>query len=237
LAQLIERVGGLTTDAYLYGTEFTRESVRRQQQENLDQLSRRLEMQSQSAGATMMANLPADRSAQAGNLQQLQQAQFQAQIARLRTMKSKCRVALDLNLQANLTKDLPSVVLEDGDAVFVPTKPAFVAVVGSVNNDNFFLYKSGKTIGEIVAAAGLNEEAEPKEMFLVRADGSVVSRKSFGWFSSFEGLHLMPGDTIVVPARLDRETSYNFWVRALKDWTQIFSNLGLGAAAIKTLSN
>jgi hypothetical protein len=47
----------------------------------------------------------------------------------------------------------------------------------------------------------------------------------------------MPGDTVVVPAQLDRETRYNFVTRVVKDWTQILSNFGLGAAAIKTLRN
>jgi hypothetical protein len=45
----------------------------------------------------------------------------------------------------------------------------------------------------------------------------------------------MPGDTLIVPAKVDRESTYNFLVRGLRDWTQIFANLGIGAAAIKTL--
>ena len=50
------------------------------------------------------------------------------------------------------------------------------------------------------------------------------------------GTKVMPGDTVVVPSKIDRESTYNFAVRALKDWTMIISNLGIGAAAIKTLS-
>jgi hypothetical protein len=45
----------------------------------------------------------------------------------------------------------------------------------------------------------------------------------------------MPGDTIVVPDRVPRETGYAGFMRGLKDWTQVFSQLGLGAAAIRTL--
>ena len=62
-------------------------------------------------------------------------------------------------------------------------------------------------------------------------------RRSAGWLSSFERTAVMPGDTVIVPPKVDRETSYNFVVRALRDWTQIFSNLGIGAAAIRTLRN
>ena len=82
MPQLIARVGGLTPQAYLFGTEFTRESVRKQQQQNLDQIIRQLEYQASSANATMAANLTGERAAQAAALQQ-QTAQQRAQIDRL----------------------------------------------------------------------------------------------------------------------------------------------------------
>lgn len=237
LPQLISRVGGLTPQAYLYGAEFTRETVRRQQQENLDKLVSRLESQLGSAGATLAANLTGDRAAQASAIQQQSQAQMQAQIARLKTLKSKGRVSLELEPSLTQTNPLPGLPLEDGDAFLVPSLPAFVAAAGSVNNENALIYKPGKTVGDVIKAAGLTEDAEPSEAFLLRADGSIVARRGGGLFGGFEGTKVMPGDTVVIPAKVDRETSYNFIVRGLRDWTQIFSNLGIGAAAIKTLRN
>ena len=234
LPQLLQRVGGLTPQAYLYGTEFTRESVRKQQQENLDQVIRRLEAQGVSAGATLAANLTGERAAQAATLQQQQQQQMQSQINRLKAMKSKGRVSLELDADKQV---LPNLPLEDGDTILIPTLPAFVAAAGSVNNDNVFIYRSGKTVADVLMAAGLNEDSEPNEAFVLRADGSIFSRKAAGWFSRFEGAKLMPGDTVVVPSKVDRESGYNTLMRGLKDWTQIFSNLGIGAAAIKTLKN
>ncbi len=237
IPQLIQRAGGLTPQAYLYGTEFTRESVRKQQQQNLDQLIRRLEAQMQSAGATLAANLTGERALQSQALQQQQQQQMQSQINRLKTLRSKGRVALELDASVNKLDTLPALPLEDGDAILVPSQPAFVSAAGSVNNENVMIYRPGRTVGELLKAAGLAEDAEPNQAFVLRADGSVLSRNSTGWFSSFEGAKVMPGDTLVVPPKVDRETSYNFLVRALRDWTQIFSNLGIGAAAIKTLRN
>ena len=234
LPQLLQRVGGLTAQAYLYGTEFTRESVRKQQQENLDQVIRRLEAQGVSAGATLAANLTGDRAAQAATLQQQQQQQQQAQINRLKAMKSKGRVSLEL-VPDKLS--LPNLPLEDGDTILIPTLPAFVAAAGSVNNDNVFIYRPGKTVAEVLASAGLNEDSEASEAFVLRADGSIFSRKAAGWLSSFESTKLMPGDTVVVPSKVDRESGYNMLMRGLRDWTQIFSNLGIGAAAIRTLRN
>lgn len=234
LPQLLQRVGGLTLQAYVYGTEFTRESVRKQQQENLDQVIRRLEAQGVSASATLLANLTGDRITQAASLQQQQQQQMQAQITRLKALKSKGRVSLELNADQ---ATLPSLPLEDGDTILVPTLPAFVAAAGSVNNDNVFIYRQGKTVSDVLAAAGLNEDSESSEAFVLRADGSIFSRKTAGLFSRFESAKLMPGDTVVVPSKVDRESGYNILMRGLKDWTQIFSNLGIGAAAIKTLKN
>jgi protein involved in polysaccharide export with SLBB domain len=234
LPQLVQRVGGLTPQAYLFGTEFTRESVRKQQQENLDQVIRRLEAQGVSAGATLAANLTGERATQAATLQQQQQQQMQAQITRLKAMKSKGRVSLELDTDKQV---LPNLPLEDGDSIMVPTLPAFVAAAGSVNNDNVFIYRQGKTVADVLASAGLNEDSEPSEAFVLRADGSIHSRKTAGWFSRFEGAKLMPGDTVVVPSKVDRESGYNTLLRGLRDWTQIFSNLGIGAAAIKTLKN
>jgi protein involved in polysaccharide export with SLBB domain len=237
ITQLIQRAGGVTPQAYLYGIEFTRETVRKQQQQNLDQLIRRLEAQMQSAGATLAANLTGERALQSQTLQQQQQQQMQAQINRLKTLRSKGRVALELDADVQKADALPALPLEDGDAILIPSQPAFVSAAGSVNNENVMIYRPGRTVGDVLKAAGLAEDAEPSEAFVLRADGSVLSRRSSGWLSSFEGAKVMPGDTLVVPPKVDRETNYNFVVRALRDWTQIFSNLGIGAAAIKTLRN
>jgi len=162
---------------------------------------------------------------------------MQAQINRLKTLKSKGRVALELEPSFATSNPLPNLPLEDGDAFLVPSLPAFVSAAGSVNNENALIYKPGKSVGDVIKAAGLTEDAEPNDAFVLRADGSIVSRRGSGIFGGFESTKVMPGDTLVVPTKVDRETSYNFVVRALRDWTQIFSNLGIGAAAIKTLRN
>ena len=68
---------------------------------------------------------------------------------------------------------------------------------------------------------------------MIRADGSVVSRQQYNavWSNRFNGLKLMPGDAIVVPERF-RTTTF---MRELKDWSQVFAQFALGAAAIKVL--
>jgi protein involved in polysaccharide export with SLBB domain len=244
VAQLIARVGGLTPQAYLYGLEFTRESVRQRQQENLDVLIRRMEAQFQSQASIQASNASGDRAAQLLAAQQAQQAQLRSQVERLRELKSSGRVALEIDPRARDLTALPAVPLEDGDRIVVPVVPGFVAAVGSVNNENVFVHRPGKTVGDIIRSAGLTEDAEPDQAFVLRADGSIIARRDrgsfFGWgpgSTRFESIQVMPGDTVVVPAMLDRESRYNFIIRAAKDWTQILSNFGIGVAALRTLRN
>jgi protein involved in polysaccharide export with SLBB domain len=237
LPQLIKRIGGLTPQAYVFGTEFNRESVKKRQQENLDKLILRLETQSQSQQGTLVANRAGTTGDQTAALLQLQQAQLKSQIERLKTMKSNGRMSLELDPNAQSLAALPDIPLEDGDHILIPSTPGFVSAFGSVNNENVFVYKPGKTVGDVIKSAGLTEDAEPSQAFVLRADGSIIARTDRGgWFGGgFESLAMMPGDTLVVPAQMDRESRYNAIIRGFKDWTQILSNLGLGVAALHSL--
>lgn len=242
LPQLIARLGGLTPQAYVYGTEFTRESIRKQQQANLDAVVKRLESQLLSAGNASTANLTGDRAAQSAQVAQAQQQQMKAQLDKIKSMKSLGRVALELApLMAQeggkSVTALPPVPLEDGDAILIPAQPAFVSAAGSVNNENALIYKPGKTVGDIIKSVGLTEDAEPNEIFVLRADGSILGKRSIGFLRNFDYTEVMPGDTVVVPAMLDRESRYNFVIRAFKDWTQILSNFGLGVASLRIIKS
>ena len=237
LPQLIKRIGGFTPQAYVFGTELNRESVRVRQQENLDTLIRRLETQGQGQASGLAANRGADNAAQTQVLLQQQQAQLKSQIERLKAFKSNGRLSLELDPQAQTLATLPALPLEDGDRILIPSVPGFVSAFGSVNNENVFIYKPGKTVADIVKSAGLTEDSEPDQAVVLRADGSIVARRDRGGLfgGGFEALAVMPGDTLVVPAQFDRESKYTFATRALKDWTSILANFGLGMAALKTL--
>lgn len=237
LTQLMQRVGGVTGQAYLYGMEMDRASVRKQQQENLDMLVRRLEAQQQSQILFLMANRSAADAASQAVLMQQQQQLGQRRIEALRQLKSNGRITLELKPAALTMANLPELPLEDGDRIYVPPTPGFVSAVGAINNENVFIYKPGRTVKEIIKIAGLREEAETDEMFVLRADGSIVNKSAMGVFASLNNLELMPGDTVVVPEKMDRENTRNFVMRQLKDVSQILSQFGLGVAAIKAIKN
>ena len=245
LPQLIARIGGLTGEAYVYGTELLRESVRAQQAQNLQQVVRRLEDQLAAGIAQRQANVTAVDPAQIALQQQrvaIEERMARERLTRLRQLQPTGRIALELDAGQPA---LPAVALEDNDRIVVPPRPSFVAVSGSVNNDNVLIWRSGRTVQEYLRVAGPTEGADLEQVFILRADGSVTSApRRTGWLGwatlgggSIENAVLQPGDTVVVPERVDRETGYTAFMRGLKDWTQIIYQLGLGAAAVKVLSN
>ena len=87
-----------------------------------------------------------------------------------------------------------------------------------------------------IKRAGVSADADVENIFIIRADGSVISPDPGSWFTrSITGLDLMPGDSIVVPEKIDKQTSYTRFIMGLKDWTQIFANFGIAVAAIHVL--
>src|SRR5690606_11524617 len=113
--------------------------------------------------------------------------------------------------------------------------PSMVTVFGTVFNESAFIYKPEKDVDDYLAeAGGPRKEADKRSIYVLRADGSVVSNRQAGFiFGSVNGTRVMPGDTIVVPEDFERTT----WMRDLKDWTQIFYQFGLGSAALKVIKD
>jgi hypothetical protein len=210
--------------------------VRSQQQKNLDAVIRKLESQLQADSGELLANVQADPGAQ--SQLQAQQLQQQQQLERMKTLKSNGRVSLELPTAPVTLAALPPLPLEDGDAIHVPSQPGFVSAVGEVYSENAIIYRPGKTVGDVIKTVGTSNNAELDNAFVLRADGSAkAARDSNGLFSlgGFESIELMPGDTVIVPAKVDRRTGWTKFVTGLKDWTQIIYQMGLGIAAWNTL--
>lgn len=238
LPQLIARAGGFTPQAYVYGLEFTREDTRRKQKENLTEAISRLEALAATQGARDAANRRDDSGDRSASVNA---AATQAQMARLRRVEPNGRIALELRADDNSVGTLPEVPLEHADRISVPARPGFITVAGAVVNNNALLWKPGRTVGDYLNQAGLDEAAERSNMFVLRADGTVLhagDRRGFlGFGGGIESQPIQPGDAIVVPSQLDFETWGRALVRNLKDFSQIFYQFGLGAAAIQTLRN
>ena len=231
LRQLVTRVGGVTPRAYIFGAEFSRESTRRNQEERLKQTVDQLEQDVQRAAVTRAQSVVSVE--EAASLKQETDAQ-RALVSRLRSLKPTGRIVLEMPQDPTLA-NLPEIALEDGDRLRIPEQPSMVSVFGTVYNETSFLYTAEKSVSDYLSqAGGPRKEADKKSIYVLRADGTVVSSQQSGFLiSSLGSLRLMPGDAIVVPEDFQRTT----WVKDLKDWTSIFYQFGLGAAAIKVLQD
>jgi protein involved in polysaccharide export with SLBB domain len=237
LPQLLDKAGGLTEDAYLFGAAFYRDEVRQAQLANLNQLVRRLEMQTQtrlSASAASVTGAGAEGGAAQMRLQAEAQAQKQA-LDRLRNLNPTGRIMLGLEPGVSEPGKLPTLALQSRDRLVIPTRPDFVYVLGSVNTESSLIWQPGKTVDHYLNVSGLTSGADKDELFVIRADGSVVSDAARAWFSSVTSEVVQPGDVIVLPEKTDHESGWSVFTRNAKDITQIIYQFSLGAAAIKTL--
>jgi hypothetical protein len=166
-----------------------------------------------------------------------QQAQRQA-LERVRSIKPEGRIALGLEPELyNFINKIPELRVQNGDRFVVSSRPDFVYVFGSVNTESALIYKAGLSVDDYLKQSGVSSGGDRNAVILIRADGSALTA-SDSWFGgSIRSAKVMPGDTIVLPEKLDREATWSMVMRNTKDITQIFYQLGLGAAALKTLRN
>ena len=236
LPSLIARAGGLSKNAFLYGTVFTRESTRLQQQENLDKSILRLETE---VNAQVASNLQNVTDSEKGSAVQAQIAGQKILLDRLRSFKASGRISLELDPASTA---LPALRLEDGDQILVPSRPSFVGVFGEVMAEASFIHNPSATVSYYLDKAGLTRDADTSNIMLVRADGSVEGSSNRSWWcglgsATIASKKLNPGDTIFVPGVIDRRSAYTQFVQGAKDWTTLLYQFGLGAAALKTLRN
>ena len=228
LEQLVQRAGGFTSKAYLYGSSFQRESARIFQQQRLDEYVAQL--------STDMERATAERAASSttGILDPNSLAEQRSLVSQLRQMRATGRVVLEFRPQSTGIASVPSIPLENGDVFRVPSKPNTVSVIGAVYGQNVFLYDARRHLEDYIDLAGkTNRVADKDHAFIIRADGSIYSRqRAKGVLSNhFDDASINPGDSIVVPEKLIKPSA----LRQLIDFSSVLSSFGLAAAAINVV--
>lgn len=224
LSALIERAGGFTDRAYFRGAVFTRESVRELQQKNLNDSIDRLEQQmlSQSSMGIQTALGPEEAM-------QLKAAteQQKALLAKMRAAKAQGRMVTRVDALDKFKGSLYDIELEDRDSLIIPAQPNSIQVMGSVYNSTAFIYQSNASISTFIEkAGGTTKYADDNELFVLKVDGSAVARRQSGMF--FMSSKLDPGDTIIVPEKVERIA----WMREFKDLTQILYQIAVTAGVL-----
>ncbi len=226
LRSLLARAGGFTPEAYLYASEFTRDSVRRVQTQRLREYADTLDAQisAVTANNTARAISSADQVAAGASA-----ADARTAVSRLRQIQPIGRIVLDLKPNSLGLESVPDLQLEDGDRFIVPRVPSSVNVEGQVYNANAFVFNPGRSMVDYLhRAGGPDRQADKKRAFILRADGSVVSEQ----YTNVKKAPVFPGDTIVVPPILDRRAIF----QRVVDLAGIVSSFGYSAATLYLIS-
>jgi protein involved in polysaccharide export with SLBB domain len=225
LHSVLQRAGGLTPNAYVYGSQLLRESARIEQQNSLDQLVHTMEVQVRQSALSIAA------SSAGGDAQALAQLQ-EGIVSQLRAVRATGRVALPVKASDKNLTDFPNMVMEDNDRLIIPHTPSTISVVGNVYNPGSFIFDPHTKSGAYLEMAGKGKpQSDMHHAFVLRANGVVVAANNVnGLFTStkFDHLRLYPGDEIIVPYKLPTGA----FVRGLRDWSQIASQLAITAAAL-----
>ena len=151
----------------------------------------------------------------------------QSLLSQLRASRAVGRLVI--NVPAIMRSPVGSqydVALRDGDELIVPRAQQQVTVIGEVQTVTSHLYRPGLSRdGYIALSGGTTARADKSRIYVVRADGSVVSQGS-RWFSS--SATIQPGDTIVVPLNAEHIPPLPFWQAV----TQIIYNVAVAFLAV-----
>jgi protein involved in polysaccharide export with SLBB domain len=242
LSSVLERAGGYMPEAYLPAALFTRESVRQVQEKRLREFIEEQERDMIREGGRLTEGALSKEEA---DQRQRVLAQKRELISRLKSTTVTGRIIIKLTSLEKLKGSEYDIELEDNDSLHIPLVPSSVMVMGRVYNSNAILYSNDKPLNYyLTRAGGPAENADTGRIYLVRADGSAISRTQEGLFgfrwdpdanrwasSGFMETPMGPGDTILVPEKYERI----YWARELKDWTQILFQIALAAGVIVAL--
>lgn len=223
MADLIAQAGAFSPRAYLPGTRVLRDSIRVQQEQGFAQAIASLELSLAAAPLT-------DRRPRPASDAQQDQGFARAIIEQLRTRRPDGRIILDVGPGGG---GLPmALLLENNDRVMIPPRPVTVGVFGAVFQPGSFAETSGQRIGDYLAkAGGPTRIADPSGLFVVRANGSVISRQQRGRDNVLNA-YAMPGDIIFVPV----QTRGNGLLDRVIEVATAIYQVSLGAVGLKVLA-
>ncbi|WP_207890657.1 SLBB domain-containing protein [Vibrio sinensis] len=219
IVDLLERAGGMTRFAYPNGAVFSRESLKRQEQERLKLLNLQLKqeignlaLRRQNTSATYTTT-PQDAMVVADELAK---------------MEAMGRLVIDLPKAIN-GDPTANIMLENGDKLYIPNMQPVVSIMGEVQFASNHTYTPDFSIDDYLeVAGGTKKQADTGRIYVVRADGSVMMPNNSFWFSRSSG-ELEPGDTIIVPIDVD----YLDGLSTLTSATQILYQIGVAWSAVK----
>jgi protein involved in polysaccharide export with SLBB domain len=223
LSSVLERAGGFTSRAYLKGAVFTRASLRKIEQEQLNAFVRVQEQRILAEASTTVVGSEREDAA-------IGAAVVQARRDFLRALASRValgRMVIKLSAPEALKNTTEDVVLGDGDSLDVPEPVDSVLVLGSVRSSTSVLHAPGASVDYYInRVGGYAKESDKKDIHIVKADGSAVA--------GFTNIRTVdPGDTIIVPRSEDSKIR---WLPVIKDGFSVVGSALTGVLSLAALA-
>jgi polysaccharide export outer membrane protein len=233
LNSVLQRAGGFTDVAFPYGAVFIREELKKREKEQLEVLANRLQSDLAALSLQAVAGSAATNNAAAGTAAAQSLVVGQQLLAQLRETKPVGRLVINVEgVLKGRPGGLNDVLVRNDDRLLVPKKTQEITILGEVQSPTSHVYQPGLTRDDYIAkSGGATQKADRKRIYVVRANGDVLSGERSGWFRRSKFVDMRPGDTIVVPLDTER-------IRALPLWqavTQIMYNLSIAVLAIHSL--
>lgn len=219
LINVLQRAGGLTSEADAAAAIFTREALKRQEAEKIAYLKEQL------TSETAQISLINEENENSAEL-----AESTSLLQKLNVAEAVGRLVIDLPyILAN--ENVKNIRLDDGDALYIPKTRESLSVIGEVQYATSHLYKTGFDFDDYIErSGGLKTRADQERIYIIKADGSVRLASNSNWFSNQNEM-LAAGDTIVVPLDLEYKDGLTLWSAV----TQIIYNSAVAVAAIGSL--
>jgi polysaccharide export outer membrane protein len=234
LSSVLRRAGGFTDIAFDEGAVFTREELKQREKDQLEILSNRLQsdlaaLSLEAVSTSAVTNGGGGGGAGAGQALAIGQQLIQ----QLRNTKPVGRLVIDVQKVVNGRPGGPGdVLLRNGDVLLMPKKTQEVTVLGEVQGPTSHIYRVGLSRNDYIAASGgTTQKADRKRIYIVRANGDVVTGARSGWFRRSQAIEVRPGDTIVVPLDTERVAALPLWTSV----TTIIYNLAIALLAIHSV--
>ncbi|HKV55975.1 MAG TPA: SLBB domain-containing protein [Candidatus Binataceae bacterium] len=240
LASVLERCGGLMNGAYPQGAVFIRQSIKQLEQKRLDQARQQLQ-QAVARAELRPASLDEDKS----NTDPKALEMLQRTLAQTENQQAQGRLVIHLRPFDQLAASPDNVVLEDQDEIMIPRRPAGVNVLGQVYSPNAIVYQPELTVRDYLErAGGPNEGADTDHIFVVKADGSILTEEGLKSGSrgtmfpllpvisgGLMGQRLEPGDTVFVPEKLIYKNNLKLYSNVAQIFASTAQTLAIFALA------
>ena len=218
LSSILSRAGGLTENAFANAAVLTRESIAELEVKRAADFAENLQ-------ASFAARMLTEETNQVG-IDEVSQI-----VLLLQTVEGAGRLIIDL--EGALAGDEESdIVVMDGDRIIIPKISNTVSVVGEVQRSQTHTYQNALSVDDYLdLSAGLTQRADKDAIYVVRANGSIVTFDRSLWEFSSQNPNLYPGDTIVVPI----DTQYKARIASWREITSLIYESMVSVAAIASL--